>query len=490
MASKARDMDNAAPLSGRRLALGAGMMGAGSVLKVALQFVMLPVMARLLGPSEFGLYALAMPTVTFLQVLADGGFGNSLAREPESSTATWSTAFWVLHGFCALLAIVVIGWSFLLAGWTHQPRLPPLMAVLSLSLLLLAASILPGARLTRRGQLGTGAIADLLANCVGAAAGVALALHKAGAWSLVAQYLVTYATRTVLLNVAAFEMPTFQFNLRSLTGHFAVGGALVGGKLADFVGRMIENSVLSRGLGASALGAYSFGNQVPRFVCESVSNPVWATLYVQALRNEREVTLRSYYQLTRLLGLVVLPMAALSAAAAPFVIPFVLGPSWVRAIPVISTILPGYALSVVGGQSGALLYACGRSDISFGIASATAVARVVVVALSPFVGLSGVGLLIGLVCFLQFIVSIFVPAKAIGANPWRVIRSLTSAVVAAAGTGCACIFMLNCHPFSIVWLLYTLIASLIIGAILLIIIERSKLSDDFTSLRKLLFPYK
>ena len=50
----------------------------------------------------------------FAVTLADGGLGVSLAREPESSTVVWSTAFWVLllTGFC--LALGVSAWGLVM----------------------------------------------------------------------------------------------------------------------------------------------------------------------------------------------------------------------------------------------------------------------------------------------------------------------------------------------------------------------------------------
>ena len=51
--------------SNRKLAFGAIASGTVNVVKAALQLLLLPVMARLLGPDEFGVYALALPTVSF-----------------------------------------------------------------------------------------------------------------------------------------------------------------------------------------------------------------------------------------------------------------------------------------------------------------------------------------------------------------------------------------------------------------------------------------
>ena len=52
--------------SSRRLAFGALASGTVNIMKVGLQLLLLPVMARLLGPTEFGIYALAFAAAGIL----------------------------------------------------------------------------------------------------------------------------------------------------------------------------------------------------------------------------------------------------------------------------------------------------------------------------------------------------------------------------------------------------------------------------------------
>src|SRR6202020_518419 len=116
MTERVESMD--APPSGRRLAFGVGALGMVSILKMGLQAVTLPIMARLLGPSEVGVYALAFPVVAFVTMLADGGLGISLTREPESSRV-WSTAFWVLLFTGITLALLLVGVGFAEGALIH-----------------------------------------------------------------------------------------------------------------------------------------------------------------------------------------------------------------------------------------------------------------------------------------------------------------------------------------------------------------------------------
>src|SRR5580693_8496502 len=140
--------------SGRRLAFGAMASAAVNAIKLILQLLLFPVMARLLGPDEFGLYALALPTVALIALLADGGLGATLAREDESSELIWSSAFWALVFLGITLALGSAGFGVLLGYLSKQPRLYGIIGLLSPSLGFLTLSVLPAARLPRRRLLG------------------------------------------------------------------------------------------------------------------------------------------------------------------------------------------------------------------------------------------------------------------------------------------------------------------------------------------------
>lgn len=378
------------------LASGAMSIGVVNLLKVGLQLALLPVMARLLGPTEFGLYALALPTVAFVALLADGGLGATLAREVEDSSPIWSTAFWLLLVMGVSLALLVSGWGVILGSITKEPRLSGIMAVLSISFVMLTMSVSPGARLMRRGSLIPGAIGDLISNVVGAVVAVSLALRGAGAWSLAIQYTSSYFVRAVVLNAAAFEIPRFEFNISTLSGHISAAKNIIGSRLSDFTGRIFENILFNKYFGGANLGAFTFSNQVPRFITESVSNPVWASLYVHALRGDRSSSLVLHRNLCRLLGAILFPVALIVSASSPQLIVLLLGPKWSLAAPMLSILLPSYVISVMGAQSGPMLTAYGGTSVLLRAAFFLSVARVASVALGLWIGTLAVAVCIAI----------------------------------------------------------------------------------------------
>ena len=471
----------------RRFAFNAAAGGIANLAKIAVQLVLLPVMARLLGPAEFGLYALALPTVVFFTTLADGGLGASLAREQESSTAVWSTAFWALLASCGSLALLTVAGGFVLADLSDQPRLAGIMALLSLSFPLLALTALPAARLVRRGNLVVHSVADIVSTLVGAAAAVGLALAGAGAWALAAQYVLGWAVSCLVLNAAAFEPPTFEFRLASLKTHAATGGSLIGSRLSELLGRQAENLLFSRLFGAAALGSYTFANQTSRFLCEAAGNPLWGALYSHALREKADAVETLHGTLSRLLASALFPASALLAASAPEVFHIVLGPRWAGAAALTQILVPFYALSTVAAQCGAVLLARGRNAPLFWVLTGLSAGRVVAFLIGPWAGAAASAWCSGGVHAPYAMAMFAVVGAGKAASPWPFLRELLPTLAASALAGAVCHAMIALRPEGLGWTIVCLAAggcSFLLGMVLL---QGRRLKSDASAIHRIVF---
>jgi O-antigen/teichoic acid export membrane protein len=471
--------------SNRKLALAAIASGAVNVIKVGLQLVLLPVMARLLGPGEFGIYALALPTVSFVALLADGGLGATLAREPESSSLVWSSAFWVLLLAGCILALGSSAFGVFLGYVAHQPRVPAMIALLSLSLIFLVLSVPPTARLNRRKNLAVGAAAELAANLIGAAIAVALAIKGAGAWSLVAQYLATYFVRSLVLNIGAFHMPRFEFSFRAIKPHIVSGGLLVGSRLCEYAGRVTETIGIDRMFGTALLGSYNFANQISKFAGEAVGNVVWGTLYVQALTSEKAKVVELHRQLCRLLAAILFPASALAVAAAPELVDLLLGPKWVDLVFLLRVLLPAWALTVIATQIGAVLLANGHFVIQFWCAAGQSLGRVLVVFAAPWIGLAGTMYGIAGVSLLYSAAILWFSRASTGCALLPLLGGMVGpgiSSIVAAGT---CLLVIDAYPPSPALTLLSLAVGIITFLLSMLIIDRRSLINDWQAVRLL-----
>ena len=471
----------------RQLAVNVLAGGTGNIVKVVIQIVMLPLMARLLGPAEFGLYGLALPTVVFFTILADAGMGVSLARERTQSTSLWSTAFWLMVGVGILLAIIVTGWGFVIAQMSGEPKIRSIMGTLSLSLIFLTLSILPSARITQQGRLFILAAADVTAALIGSAVAIIMAVYGAGAMSLAAQYVSTFLVRAVILNMCAFIRPTWEFNLSEITPHMSLGASIISSRLTELAGRLMENLIYGRMLGVAALGTFTFANQIPRFLSEAASNPIWAALYAHSLRDEGDGVAKIHLKLTFILSLVLAPIAFILPPVLPILVNSLLGEKWQEASALLQILIPCYILSAVSTQSTAILLARGMGWTIFKMDLSLTIGRVFVVCLGVFVGPVAIVIGICIVYVLFSILMIAVSARCRVVQVGTLLFNLTTTGCAAAVAGLGCWLILGLLPPTLVGAGLAMAGGFGLYGLILIIIDGRRIVGEIGGIVTVLY---
>lgn len=340
----------------------ASLSGARAVQTIA-AFIAVPIVARLVGPAEFGLVALAMTFVVLSIYLADAGMGQSLVRTPIAETDIWSTAFWTIAGFGVLLAIALLATAWPAAALFHQPRLFPIVAALAIVPLLVAALAAPTAEMQQRRRFRELALFD----CIGAVAGVTtaivLALRGFGAWALVAQQICFWTVKAVLISARTHFRPRFVWRRQGLGEHALFARDTVGSTLLYFLSRQIDPLVIGKVLGAAPLGLYAFAVRIMILPQQLVGTPLQNAIYVKMveLRDDRPALRRLFLILTRMTAMFVFPGVAVLAAASHAYFTFFLSEEWRGAATVFTWLAPFAALGAVTCPSFALLNATGRT---------------------------------------------------------------------------------------------------------------------------------
>ena len=456
-----------------KLALGAIVMAACNVVKIALQIVLTPTLAHLLGPENFGLYSLAQPSVMFVMMLADAGLGQSLAREPEEHVEVWSSAFWVLLGLGLFLALAVSLWSLPLSLLAHQSRLPMIMAPLSICVVLMTLTVPPNARLTRRGRIEAFSLIDVLANFV-------------GVWSLVGQFLTLYTVRAVAANLMAFHRPRLVFSWRAVLPHTLLGGSIVITKFIDSFGRMLESTVLSRRFGSAGLGVYAFSNQAAWSLVQAVNNPTGTMIYVHAINAPDPEGVKALYRrLVRVTAMVTLPATAIIAAVAPLLADQLLGKAWLSGALLITMVFPSQAIGTLGQLAGSVLYAQGRARSQAWLTLIYSSLRIGAVVV-PFGGWPAVAIYIGSVNAAYFVMGLVNTRLQLG---WSLSTTLTvvrGPIAASVIAGVATYFLSPLAPKGLVGLFAVMCAGGVLFCLVLAALDFALLREDWTELRRLI----
>jgi len=294
-------------------------------------------LARVLGPGEFGVFAIA--TVTLMAVLSFNELGVSLAiirwREDPAVTAPTVNTISVLSS-AALTAAVVIGapWISTLLG---DVRATPVVQVMALSIVFNGLVATPAAILQREFMQKRRTIADQVNTWLGAAISLVLALFGLGAMSLALGRLI--ASMVFAVMIWRWSPVRYRFGWdKQIAGRlFRFGLPLALSSIVVFASGFADQMIVGSVLGAQALGFYVLAFNLATWPVSIFSQPLRtvAPAAFSALKHDPPRMSRSFSRVLALLACVSVPVClALSGAAVP-VVTFVYGGAWLPSADVL-----------------------------------------------------------------------------------------------------------------------------------------------------------
>src|SRR5580704_15678118 len=127
--------------------------GAARLSAQAANFVLrlgsLMVLARLLGPRDFGLVGMVTAFTGVLTLFRDFGLSSAAIQRTSITEEQISTLFWINILVGALLAVLAVALAPVIAAFYHEPRLFMVTTVLAVGFLFNAAGVQHGALLQR-----------------------------------------------------------------------------------------------------------------------------------------------------------------------------------------------------------------------------------------------------------------------------------------------------------------------------------------------------
>jgi O-antigen/teichoic acid export membrane protein len=226
----------------KTIVLGTAAMSSVNILRILAQVLVIPILSRLLSPSEYGLVGIAMPFALFAMMLADAGIGMSLIRTPASEREEWSTCFWVSVLFGVFLTVILAGLGKAIAIVFAEPALPQMVTALAFTVVLQAVFLIPRAAQQQQHQFGVIAATEITAIALGMMAAVTIAVSGGGAWALVGQQVVFFGVRVVLTVWLSPFRPLMTMKGHLLKGHVAFSRDVLANKVLVFFTQSIMRS--------------------------------------------------------------------------------------------------------------------------------------------------------------------------------------------------------------------------------------------------------
>jgi lipopolysaccharide exporter len=333
--------------------------------RYVLQLAAQVVLARLLGPANYGLFALALLVLMFTTFLADFGFcwglvqAKELCRDEIRFAVTWQL----------LSATAMSGLLYILAPWVAtyftEPGLEPILRWLSLSCVLAAAASPALNLLTRKLDFRTLNIIQVASYAIGYLGfGIPLAYSGYGVWALVVAWTVQSACTlvfAVIKNPYPFK-PLFW--CQGGTAISRVGATVFVTNICNWMLNNFDRVSLGRFLDAHGVGvyvaAYNLAN-TPNALLIGTLQPAFLAAGAR-VQEQPERLRRAYLSVVGVVWILVTPLFVVLAIVARDFVRLLYGPSWDTTGAVLSILALGMPAYITWGLSTPILWNTGKKQ--------------------------------------------------------------------------------------------------------------------------------
>ncbi len=346
-------------------------------------FLLFILLARLLGPAEFGIFALASLFLEGARIMASAGLPDAVIREQELDDTLADTAFWATIGLAALAGAAAFAAAPFYAQLVGQEEVTSVVRWLAVLLPFSALGTIHAARLARDFRQKSLALQSMAASLASGSAAVAAAWAGWGIWALVVQQAVS-STVTVALAWASLRWrPGFGFRWARLRGILGFSASLVATQLLWMLLVRVQDLFLARWHGAEAVGTYRVAWRLIELIGQSVLAPAGSVALATLSRMQTDPArfARTYNRLVGAAGLATFPLLFGFGALAPQIFPLVFSERWAGAAPVAMVLVLMAVPFVTNFFAGPALAAMNRAQSVLGVAALQFAATLVLTAL-------------------------------------------------------------------------------------------------------------
>lgn len=401
----------------------------------AIDVLTLFLLARVLGPAEFGLVAVGVSVVQVVEACVDVPIAQGLLRQREVDDEHRNTAFTL--GLCRALILTAILGALAVAVKSLQaePRLVSIILLLTIAPIMRGLASPGLVDYQRALQFGRVAVVEFVGKVGGLIAAALVLVHSSSYWAIVAPTVVAPTISTIASYVTAFHRP--RLSLKRWRDFSDIVGWATVSQCLGAVNWQIDRLVLARFASQRILGAYTMAVTVAMLPIQLVAQPLARSTIAAMGRATNSIELQiSYLNASRSITFFAVPMLAALAIFCEQLLPTILGDHWSDAAQYART-LSILTLFTLPTQSVHGLLVVIRKTRLVAIRQAMlCLARVPVVVLSIWLWeAQGALAAFGIAALVELLIGVVLVKQCIGLSVVRQLAAVLPHYAAAVGSG-------------------------------------------------------
>lgn len=326
-------------------------------------FIVYLFLARLLGPEGFGIFALGMAAIGFLEIVCEHKFQPILIQRDSLSAPETASVFYFQIGVGALSALALTLGAAGFGRLFGEPRLGEIMPWLALALVINTSTYVHEALMKRELQFKTLTVRSMAANLFGGVVGVVLAFSGFGVYSMAAMTLTSAVAGALVLWRTSPWRPRAPWSREAFMPLYRSARVLAGTSIAGAVVTHTNTFLVGYVYGAAVAGLYAFVlriydvlMRVTTFSLSDAAFPIFARK-VGDLKDYRA----TFESLLGSAGTMTVGLLMIVGAVAPVLIPLCFGERWSGASDYLVIYMLTGAVISVGAYNDVTMLAFGRT---------------------------------------------------------------------------------------------------------------------------------
>lgn len=361
------------------------MLGKYAVYVVNL--ISLMILSRQFSPTDFGIIASVTVFYLFFQLMAEAGIGPAIINQDNLTVDERNGIYSLTILVGLILGVLFFSISPLLEQFYQTQNIISVVPHVAVSIFFFTASVVPIAALLKQQSFYNLAFANLLSEIISTICVLALKQYIEPIDALASKISISSVTTFIMVWILSkntdIGRPTLGKNLSAIYPLLSFSSYQFAFNFVNYFSRNLDNLLVGRYMGVSALGFYEKSYQLMRYPLMLLTFAMTPAIQPVIRKYASDVTAveRIHQEFTFKLSIIGVIVSGCFLLLSETIVLVVLGPQWMQVVPIIEILALTIPVQVVLSTSGSFFQAMGRADLLFksGLISAVFMISAIVV---------------------------------------------------------------------------------------------------------------
>ncbi|MCH9739332.1 MAG: MOP flippase family protein [Epsilonproteobacteria bacterium] len=366
----------------------------GNIFRQIMQVVSIVILARILTPDDYGVYAILMIFIGFLNMFVGMGTSAAIIHIDKPSENLLSTIFFFNIGTSILFYFILFILAPYISIFFENPEIETMLRFAALTFIIASLSSVHATLFSKSLNFKTTTIIGNISILGSFIIGVAFAMKGYGVYSLVIRALADGLIGMILTWFFSNWKPKLFFSFQELKKIFHFTSNLTGFTLINYFARNADNFLIGKFLGSTSLGIYNIAYTIMLYPLQNISHTIIRVLFpaLSEIKHDNQRVKNVYLKVIFFIALITFPLMSGLMATSDLLVAVIFGDKWQNLGSLLLILAPIGMMQSIVTTVGSLFMTKGNVNSMFKIGTINAIVTVASFIIGIQFGVEGVAI--------------------------------------------------------------------------------------------------